>query len=408
MSKPWLDRPRPRTERVARALPALACGIGLLMTIFMGYLGYCDVPKHKYTLKWHDDFDQIDLLDAFTREVSVGGYGVQTFDWTTDYDNNSFIRDGKLHIYPTVTLWPPQQDGSFVNLTAEGRCTVPYTESDCVTRFNSSTAQIINPVQSARLITKGKRELRFGKIEIRAKMPIGEYLWPAVWMMPTDSVYGEWPASGEIDIFEGHGHIPEQPFSFVGSNCVTTSLHWAPVGQETFATFKGGSHLSCWPRTTFAEKYHTFGIEWTPQSIHMYVDSPLYKMNSFDFHGNPFNNALLPLVDGSGAVLDNPWRNSGLKCAPFDQSFYLILNVAVAGTNGWIPDNTIVNAPYSNSRGGQPYQAMRDFWTGKHKWYSSWPQSLDRAMSIDWIKWYTLDNAQYWESLPSARTDRKA
>lgn len=404
--KPWLAKRRPRNERIGRMLPGIAMGIGCALAIGFAILGYTEVPKHTYTEIWYDDFSKgFDLEHSWNREVSVGGYGQTTFDWTTDFDNNSFVKDGKLYLYPELTQWPLQVNGSSLNLTEIGSCTLPYTRLDCFTIHNDSTAQIINPVQSARLNTKGKRGLRFGKIEIRAKMPRGRYLWPAIWMLPTDNVYGIWPASGEIDMFEGHGFDPAEAFSFTGSNCMMSSVHWAPVGQMNWATFKDANHLSCWPRQSLTEDFHTYAMEWTPQGIHMYIDNPLYKMYSIDFKDGPFVTAQLPLLDEHGGVMDNPWRVSPLKAAPLDQTFYVVINVAVGGVNGWFPDDVVVNAPYSYSHGGQPYQAMRDFWEAQHQWYPSWPQGLDRAMAIDWVRYSSLDKSDYWESLPSARLD---
>jgi beta-glucanase (GH16 family) len=68
---------------------------------------------------------------------------------------------------------------------------------------------MINPVRSARLTTKGKQTIRYGKVEVVAKLPVGDWLWPAIWMMPEDSVYGTWPQSGEIDIMESRGNSPQ-------------------------------------------------------------------------------------------------------------------------------------------------------------------------------------------------------
>jgi beta-glucanase (GH16 family) len=90
-------------------------------------------------------------------------------------------------------------NGYALNLTADGRCTGTNL-TGCVAVSNATTGSIINPVQGARLVTKGKASIKYGKIEIIAKMPTGDWIWPAIWMMPEDDVYGEWPKSGEIDV----------------------------------------------------------------------------------------------------------------------------------------------------------------------------------------------------------------
>ncbi len=90
-------------------------------------------------------------------------------------------------------------NGHTVNLTADGTCTSTVT-SDCVITSNLTRNVVINPVQSARLTTKQKAGITYGKVEVTAKMPKGDWIWPAIWMLPTDNKYGEWPLSGEIDV----------------------------------------------------------------------------------------------------------------------------------------------------------------------------------------------------------------
>ncbi|KAF5370981.1 hypothetical protein D9615_006309 [Tricholomella constricta] len=80
------------------------------------------------------------------------------------------------------------------------------------------SGQIINPVQSARISTKRSASTKFGKVEVRAKIPKGDWQWPAIWMLPVDNKYGPWPLSGEIDIMEatlvrplGTRSVPNRP-----------------------------------------------------------------------------------------------------------------------------------------------------------------------------------------------------
>jgi hypothetical protein len=119
---------------------------------------------------------------------------------TTNSQNNSFVKDGKLYIMPTLTSDVIGRsaifDGFTYNLTD---CTgANYTSCGVVS--NQTTNTVINPVMSARLTTKKSHSIRFGRVEIRAKLPRGDWLWPALWMLPRDNVYGEWPMSGEIDV----------------------------------------------------------------------------------------------------------------------------------------------------------------------------------------------------------------
>jgi hypothetical protein len=111
-----------------------------------------------------------------------------SFDWTTDDPANSYVSSSGLHIVPTLTEQSTditvQQiyDGYTVNLTADGTCTSPNI-SQCVRSSNAVNGTIINPVRSARLTTAGKISIKYGRVEIVAKMPRGDWLWPSIWFV---------------------------------------------------------------------------------------------------------------------------------------------------------------------------------------------------------------------------------
>ena len=88
-------------------------------------------------------------------------------------------------------------DGKTYNLTG---CTETFNASACNVRSNKGTNTVINPVKSARISTVDSVSIVYGKVEVKAKMPRGDWLWPAIWMLPKDEKYGEWPKSGEIDV----------------------------------------------------------------------------------------------------------------------------------------------------------------------------------------------------------------
>lgn len=98
------------------------------------------------------------------------------FEWTTTSANNSFVQDGVLYIVPTLTSdslgTAAITSGYTLNLTADGTCTSTNV-SQCAVVSNSSTGSIINPVQSARLITRDKVSVKYGKVEVTARMPLG-------------------------------------------------------------------------------------------------------------------------------------------------------------------------------------------------------------------------------------------
>lgn len=116
----------------------------------------------------------------------MGGYGVGSFDWTTNDPTNAYTDENGLHIVPTITtnvtdITSAQlYNGYTLNLTQQGVCTADDS-ADCVRVSNITTGAMINPIRSARLSTKGKHNITYGKIEVRAKLPRGDWLWPAIW-----------------------------------------------------------------------------------------------------------------------------------------------------------------------------------------------------------------------------------
>jgi len=158
---------------------------------------------------------------------------------------------------------------------------------------------------SARLRTRNLGDRRYGRIETRAKMPIGQGLWPAFWMLPTDEIYGTWAASGEIDIMEYLGHRPDE---------VSGALHYGgPWPENVFSS--SGFTLS---PGTFHDDFHEFAIEWTPREIRWFVDQTEYACQS------------------------HWYSTAGSYPAPFDQDFHLLLNMAVGGNLPGDPDVTTI------------------------------------------------------------------
>ena len=147
---------------------------------------------------------------------------------------------------------------------------------------------------SARVVSKYKGDWTYGRIEVRANLPAGRGTWPAIWMLPTDWKYGNWPASGEIDIMEFVGFSPDTIFGSVH----TRSFNHAIGTQSTQGI----------PLGTSPSDFHVYAIEWTPDRIDFYMDKHLY---------HTFRN------NGSGP---DAW--------PFDQRFHLLLNIAVGGNWG--------------------------------------------------------------------------
>lgn len=146
---------------------------------------------------------------------------------------------------------------------------------------------------SARLTTKNKGDWKYGKIEVRARLPVGRGTWPAIWMLPTINNYGGWPGSGEIDIMEHVGYDPGIIHSTVHTKAYN-HVKKTQVGKQ----INVNSAMSA---------FHVYTTEWDENEIRSYVDGELY----FSFKN----------------------ERTGPDTWPFDQPFHLILNLAIGG--GW-------------------------------------------------------------------------
>ena len=165
---------------------------------------------------------------------------------------------------------------------------------------------------SGKIRTLGLASWKYGKIEFRAKPPKGQGTWPAVWMMPSESVYGAWPLSGEIDILEGvnlGARCPECQGS-VGENRMSSAMHFgkAPPGN-TFVV----EHVALPDQSLPSDDFHVWTLEWGKGLVRYYLDGRLYWEVRQDrwFTASP--------------------KARGNPAAPFDQPFYLMANLAFGG-----------------------------------------------------------------------------
>jgi beta-glucanase (GH16 family) len=225
------------------------------------YFGNYDSKNKK--LVWSDEFNYTGLPDnnkwSYDTAGNADGWGNKEAQYYTRARlSNAEVKDGFLYI----------------NALKENYRGFKYT--------------------SARLITKGKGDWLFGRMEIRAKLPDGRGMWPAIWMLPTDWAYGNWPASGEIDIMENVGF---DPYVIVASAHTETYNHVIGTQKNNKITI-----ADCYTN------FHVYALEWEPNEYRVYIDDQLY----FTFKN----------------------EGTGYKVWPFDKRFHLLLNVAVGGTWG--------------------------------------------------------------------------
>ncbi|KAF7712667.1 Glucan endo-1,3-beta-D-glucosidase [Penicillium ucsense] len=392
--KPWLLEKK-RQWNWDSIIFYTCVGIALAISGYICWSAYAEVPKHEWCMVLDEDFATLDTK-IWNHEVQLNGFGTGSFDWTTTDPRNSYVDAEGLHIVPTLTLddthYTEAQllNNTWLNLTADGTCTYSVQRtstladwSPCEVYSNTTSGQILPPVRSARLTTKGKKTIKYGRVEVVAKLAKGDWLWPAIWMMPEDSVYGEWPKSGEIDIVESRGN-DAQTYS-LGNNIVTSTLHWGTTYLND-AYLKSTSDWGA-QRTKYGEGYHTYGLEWTEDYLFTWLDGRLRQVLYFDFTKNvdmwTYGGFAGSTVNKT--VPSNPWSGSTRKNTPFDQEFYLILNVAVGGTNNYFPDNL----------GGKPWvdassSAMKEFYLAQNAWLPSWGTPEERGMIVKSVKMWQL------------------
>jgi beta-glucanase (GH16 family) len=230
-----------------------------------------------------DNFETINLA-TWSHEVGIGGFGYGSFDWTTDDPANSYTTNNGLHIIPTLTVDTTSitanqiLNGYTLNLTTDGTCTSPAL-IQCARYSNITNGTVINPVRSARLTTAGKVSIKYGRVEVVAKMPVGDWLWPSIWMYPENETYGAWPRSGEIDIGLVRGNSAEDYDG--GRDTVTSALHWGPSANlDQSARTTGKLELR---REDLASGFHTYGVEWSETHFFTWIDDRVWEVTHTGF-----------------------------------------------------------------------------------------------------------------------------
>lgn len=221
------------------------------------------------TLVWSDEFDGTDLdMDNWNYETGngAGGWGNNELQYYRSGSSNTELRDGFL----VITAKEESFGGS------------QYT--------------------SARLTTQGKKEFQYGRIDIRAKLPFGQGIWPALWMLGTNITSVGWPACGETDIMELIGHEPHK---------VHGTIHYGIQGSSTSIYTTGTYTLN---DGDFSDEFHVFSLVWEEDLLKFYVDDNVYHTVS------------------KASIGGQTWRHNN--------PFFFIFNIAVGGNWPGSPDAT--------------------------------------------------------------------
>lgn len=217
-----------------------------------------------YDLFWADEFDgSVIDVSAWGYDLGNSGWGNNELQNYTNQSKNSYLSDGNLIIEAIE-----EPDGTYT---------------------------------SARMLTKDKVEFALGRVDVRAKLPYGQGIWPAIWMLGANFSEIGWPACGEIDIMELVGHKPDE---------VHGTAHWGPQGAST--------SISATSKITdpdgYQDEYHVFSIIWDINKIEWFVDD--VKIHTV-----------------------TPQSTAG-QTYPFNEPFFMIMNVAVGGNWPGYPDTS--------------------------------------------------------------------
>jgi beta-glucanase (GH16 family) len=222
-----------------------------------------------YDLVWQDEFDQESLSDDWTYEIGTGssGWGNNELQYYTE--ENTTVEDG----YLVITAKEENRNGSSYS--------------------------------SSRIVTENKQEFKFGRIDIRAVLPVGQGIWPALWMLGANFDEVGWPKCGEIDIMEkiGGGNREKEVFG---------TLHWDIDGERVCTCGDGNPYTLS--SGNFGDKFHVFTLLWDAEKIQWLVDDNLY--HTIDITPDHMNE--------------------------FREEFFFIFNVAVGGNLPGSPDATTV------------------------------------------------------------------
>jgi beta-glucanase (GH16 family) len=247
--------------------------------------------KPRWRLVWSDEFEgdsvdrskwDFDIGNGFfdyKHHVWISGWGNEELQYYTAEPANVCVKDSLLTI----------------RAVKESLHGCGYTSARLKTRQRDGTP----------LFNK-----RYGKFEFRAKVPWGKGLWPALWMLPQDDLYGGWAASGEIDVMEIVGEKPHE---------VLNSIHFG----STFPKRTLITHVHPLPGGSTVADWHVYAVEWEPGEIRFYVDG--VHTSTRDHWWSSSKNKDGVGREATRAADLNPWP------APFDQPFYLVMNVAVGG-----------------------------------------------------------------------------
>jgi hypothetical protein len=249
---------------------SISSAIGIIRNddafLYIDDSGYVSAESYEgMELVWADEFEGSAInSDNWTHELGASGWGNNELQNYTSSSDNSFINTGNLVIEATNK---PSGGASY---------------------------------SSARMVSKGKQSFQYGRIDIRAKLPEGQGIWPALWMLGENIDEVGWPACGELDIMELVGHLPSTLYG---------TAHWGAEGQG-FSNYRTGEYVLSGSK--FSDAFHVFSLLWEEDKVVWLLDD------------EPFHEVTKASIEGAAYRFNAP--------------FFFIMNIAVGGNWPGSPD----------------------------------------------------------------------
>ncbi|XP_044766626.1 beta-1,3-glucan-binding protein-like isoform X2 [Coccinella septempunctata] len=346
--QPPTTRPPPTTEKIKD------CDISI--TSFNSGIRSC-----KGQLIFSEDFNNMDYA-KWNPEIKFAGEPDFEFVVYTSRPEVLRVADGHLSIKPVLSssLFGHNFETSPEPYNLGPSCTGKLGTTEC---SQEAASYIIRPpVASALITTKDSFSFQYGKIEVKAKLPKGDWIYPELYLNPKREEYGGNYQSGQIRIafLPGNSEFSKVVY---GGCILGESNSGRSYGMKTFR------RTSSW-----SNGFHRFAVEWSNEKITLSVNDNIYG------HIYPPQGGFASLDSQLNLEGCERWRNSNSEIAPFDKEMYIAVGVGVGGYN--FPDQDM--KPWSND---DP-KRQKKFYRKKSEWYSTW--SNESALEVDYVKVYAI------------------
>uniref|UniRef100_A0A146KLX9 Beta-1,3-glucan-binding protein n=1 Tax=Lygus hesperus TaxID=30085 RepID=A0A146KLX9_LYGHE len=301
---------------------------------------------------FQDDFSK--RMDHWAHEVQFSDAPESDFTiWTKDHGTDG-LSGNRLFIKPK--LLEEISNASFIGEgTLELKGCTSRLEKSC--KRCGSWWSILPPVMSSRLTTKHSFSFLYGEVEVRARLPVGDWMVPELWLESKEVAYGAQSGRMFLGKAVGNPSLKDSQNNEIGGKLLQQGFSLSPKRVRNFQKKSG---------TPWSSDYHVYKLRWAPDSISFFVDGEeLGRVAPRE--DNPLNKAL----------------EGGTPLAPFDREFYLNLGVHVGGREDF-PDGSVSGGkpkPWENDK----VKHTLDFWRKKDDWYPTW-ETPHNQLTVDYVK----------------------